>query len=201
MRSEAFFTGQHGHYIDDTYLETEVAFSLLRFNPAEGNFSPENTVDDKTFVQFLCALRLYMPRAGIIVSTREPAAFRDNLISLGVTRFSAGSCTGVGGLKVDMLRENLLRICPDLKITTIADRLTDSNLMRHFSACSVIVEGFDKAEEKKMLLEEFAGDRRLVVSASGIAGSSVESISIRNYGNCSIAGEMYLECQQIRKLS
>lgn len=107
----------------------------------------------------------------------------------------------VGGFKVDMLRENLLRICPDLKITTIADRLTDSNLMRHFSACSVIVEGFDKAEEKKMLLEEFAGDRRLVVSASEIAGSSVESISIRNYGNCSIAGEMYVECQQIRKLS
>jgi len=97
MRSEAFFTGLHGRYIDDTYLETEVAFSLPRFNPAEGDFSPENTVDDKTFVQFLCALRLYMPRAGITVSTREPAAFRDHLISLGATRFSAGSCTGVGG--------------------------------------------------------------------------------------------------------
>jgi len=97
MRSEAFFTGLHGRYLDDKYLETEVAFSLPRFNPAEGDFSPENSVDDKTFVQFLCALRLFMPRAGITVSTREPAAFRDNLISLGVTRFSAGSCTGVGG--------------------------------------------------------------------------------------------------------
>lgn len=97
MRSEAFFTGLHGRYIDDAYLETEVAFSLPRFNPAEGDFSPANTVDDKTFVQFLCALRLFMPRAGITVSTREAAAFRDNLISLGVTRFSAGSCTGVGG--------------------------------------------------------------------------------------------------------
>ena len=97
MRSEAFFTGLHGRYIDDNYLETEVAFSLPRFNPAEGDFSPENCVDDKTFVQFLCALRLFMPRAGVSVSTRESATFRDNLISLGVTRFSAGSCTGVGG--------------------------------------------------------------------------------------------------------
>jgi len=102
----------------------------------------------------------------------------------------------VGGFKVDMLRENLLRICPGLKITTIADRLTDSNLMSCFSDCSVIVEGFDKAEEKKMLLEEFAGDRRLVVSASGIAGSSVQSISIRNYGNFSIVGDFVSDCNK-----
>lgn len=97
MRSEAFFTGLHGRYIDDNYLETEVAYSLPRFNPAEGDFTPGNAVDDTTFVQFLCALRLFMPRAGISVSTREAASFRDNLIPLGVTRFSAGSCTGVGG--------------------------------------------------------------------------------------------------------
>ena len=101
MRSEAFFTGLHGRYIDDKYLETEVAFSLPRFNPAEGDFSPANVVDDKTFVQFLCAFRLFLPRAGISVSTRESAAFRDNIIALGATRFSAGSCTGVGGYADD----------------------------------------------------------------------------------------------------
>ena len=97
MRSETFFTGLHGRYIDDKYLEAEVAFSLPRFNPAEGDFTPENLVSDRAFVQFLCALRIFMPRAGISVSTRESAQFRDNLIPLGVTRFSAGSCTGVGG--------------------------------------------------------------------------------------------------------
>lgn len=97
QRSEAFFTGLHGRYIEDNFLETEVAFSLPRFNPAEGDFTPPFTVDDTTFVQFLCAFRLFLPRAGISVSTRESAAFRDNLIPLGVTRFSAGSCTGVGG--------------------------------------------------------------------------------------------------------
>lgn len=96
-RSEAFFAGLHGKYIEDNYLDTEVAFSLPRLNPAEGDFSPEVTVDDRSFVQFLTALRLFMPRAGISVSTRESAAFRDNLIPLGVTRYSAGSRTGVGG--------------------------------------------------------------------------------------------------------
>jgi 2-iminoacetate synthase len=43
------------------------------------------------------ALRLFLPRAGITISTRERAEFRDNLLPLGVTKMSAGSCTSVGG--------------------------------------------------------------------------------------------------------
>lgn len=54
-------------------------------------------LDDKSFVQFMTALRLFSPKAGITVSTRETARFRDKLLSLGATRYSAGSYTGVGG--------------------------------------------------------------------------------------------------------
>ncbi|MEK6202231.1 MAG: 2-iminoacetate synthase ThiH [Desulfobulbaceae bacterium] len=96
-RSELFFSGLHARYLEATYLETEVSLSLPRMNPAEGDYSPEFVADDTTFVQFMTALRCFLPRAGINVSTRERAAFRDNLIRLGTTRFSAGSCTGVGG--------------------------------------------------------------------------------------------------------
>jgi 2-iminoacetate synthase len=97
VRSEVFFCGLHAKYLDDTFLQTEIGLSLPRMNPAEGNYQPEFEADDRTFVQFMTALRCFLPRAGITVSTRESAAFRDNLIRLGVTRFSAGSCTGVGG--------------------------------------------------------------------------------------------------------
>ena len=38
-----------------------------------------------------------MPRLGINISTRESALLRDKLIHLGVTKFSAGSKTDVGG--------------------------------------------------------------------------------------------------------
>jgi 2-iminoacetate synthase len=48
-------------------------------------------------VQSLLALRLFLPRVGITLSTREAAGFRDNLIPLGVTKMSAGSTTVVGG--------------------------------------------------------------------------------------------------------
>jgi 2-iminoacetate synthase len=97
VRSEVFFCGLHAKYLDDTFLQTEIGLSLPRMNPAEGNYQPEFEADDRTFVQFMTALRCFLPRAGITVSTRESAVFRDNLIRLGVTRFSAGSCTGVGG--------------------------------------------------------------------------------------------------------
>jgi 2-iminoacetate synthase len=97
VRSEVFFCGLHAKYLDDTFLQTEIALSLPRMNPAEGNYQPEFSADDQAFVQFMTALRCFLPRAGITVSTRESAAFRDNLIRLGATRFSAGSCTGVGG--------------------------------------------------------------------------------------------------------
>jgi len=44
-------------------------------------------------------LRLAVPYTGIILSTRERASFRDELISLGISQLSAGSCTGVGGYR------------------------------------------------------------------------------------------------------
>ena len=96
-RKETFFTGLHAHYLTNRYLETEVSISLPRINPAEGDFKPNFLVDDRTFVQFLTAFRLFLPRAGIPISTREHALLRDRLMHLGVTRLSAGSRTDVGG--------------------------------------------------------------------------------------------------------
>ena len=111
-RSEIFFTGLHARYLDDKYLETEVAVSLPRFNEAEGDFQPDYLVDDKTFVQFMTALRIFLPRAGLTISTRENAAFRDRIMPLGATRYSAGSSTGVGGYS-----ENKVEQTPQFEIT------------------------------------------------------------------------------------
>ena len=95
--TEAFFTGLHAHYLTHRYLNTEISISMPRINPAEGGFQPPFPVDDRTFVQILTAFRLFLPRAGIPISTRERAGFRDHLMQLGATRFSAGSRTDVGG--------------------------------------------------------------------------------------------------------
>jgi len=96
-RREAFLTGLHGDYIQRTFPEVELGLSLPRIKPHEGSFHPPHTVSDRSFVQIMLAFRLFLPRAGITISTRESAAFRDNIIRLGATKMSAGSSTKVGG--------------------------------------------------------------------------------------------------------
>jgi 2-iminoacetate synthase len=96
-RREAFFTGLHANYLQDRFMDTEVSISLPRIRPHEGGFEPGCVVNDKNMVQMMLAFRLFMPRAGITISTRENAQFRNNIIRLGVTKMSAGSTTAVGG--------------------------------------------------------------------------------------------------------
>lgn len=96
-RKEAFLTGMHGEYLQRKYPETEIAVSLPRMRPHAGEFQPSFVVSDIDVVQIMTALRIFMPRAGITVSTRESAEFRNNILPLGVTKMSAGSCTAVGG--------------------------------------------------------------------------------------------------------
>jgi len=97
VQSEAFFAGLHAKYLEENHPDVEVSVSVPRMVKAEGGISPKNLLSDKNLVQFMAAWRLYMPRLGISISTREPAWLRDKLIHLGATKFSAGSKTDVGG--------------------------------------------------------------------------------------------------------
>ncbi len=96
-RKEIFFLGMHARWLMRNYPDVEIGVSLPRFKKHEGAFSCANAVSDKEFAQILVALRLFLPRASISISTRESRIFRENLIGLGVTRMSAGSHTEVGG--------------------------------------------------------------------------------------------------------
>ena len=95
--SEAFFTGLHAYYLQRRYAACDIAVSLPRLRPYIGSFAPYANVTDRDIVQEMLALRLFLPRVGITVSTREQPQFRDRLIGLGVTKMSAGSSTEVGG--------------------------------------------------------------------------------------------------------
>lgn len=96
-RRESFITGLHADYLQNKYTDMEVSVSFPRMRPHTGAYEPEFPVNDKNLVQIIMALRLYMPRAGITISTREKADFRDNVVNLGVTKMSAGVTTAVGG--------------------------------------------------------------------------------------------------------
>lgn len=76
----------------------------------------------------------------------------------------------IGKNKVDALEENLLRINSDLQITTYRQKLEKDNILEIFKNCSIVVEAFDKAEYKSLLVETLLPQKELIVSASGLAG-------------------------------
>jgi 2-iminoacetate synthase len=94
---DALMTGLHARYLQDRYPATDIAVSLPRMRPHAGGWEPASIVSDRDMVQFLMALRLFLPRVGITISTRESAEFRENILPLGVTKMSAGVSTAVGG--------------------------------------------------------------------------------------------------------
>lgn len=54
-------------------------------------------VRDEDFKRIVAVLRLAVPYAGMILSTREEPRLRDEIINIGISQISTGSCTGVGG--------------------------------------------------------------------------------------------------------
>ena len=99
-RREAWLAALHARWLEEEFPDVEVSLSLPRMTKAAGAIAPRALMSDSEFVQFMLAWRLFMPRLGITISTREAPAFRDRLVQLGATRFSCGSKTGVGGYAV-----------------------------------------------------------------------------------------------------
>ncbi|MCX6984400.1 MAG: sulfur carrier protein ThiS adenylyltransferase ThiF, partial [Lentisphaerae bacterium] len=80
----------------------------------------------------------------------------------------------VGMLKVDALKENLLRINPDLKIKTVCEKITPQNCKFIISASAeIIFECFDRAEAKAMIAAFCMRERSKipVITVSGLAGT------------------------------
>ncbi|MCB8817327.1 2-iminoacetate synthase ThiH [Desulfosporosinus shakirovi] len=102
FRKDAFAVGLHACFIQQKYPHAEISFSTPRLRPYINNEknSPHD-VHEKQLLQVMLAYRLFMPFAGITISTRERAGFRDNVIGMVATKISAGVCVGVGGHKED----------------------------------------------------------------------------------------------------
>jgi 2-iminoacetate synthase len=96
-RREAIAVAAHAEYLLRNCWKSQLTISLPRLRPCAGEFQPLTHVTDRDLAQLVCAFRLFLPDAGLVLSTREPAKLRDGLIPLGVTLISAGSHTEPGG--------------------------------------------------------------------------------------------------------
>lgn len=96
-RIDAFWLGLHGRWLQQRCWNSQVAVSFPRLKHTPSAFVPPFPVSDIDMVQMMLALRLFLPEAPFLLSTREAPAFRDKLIPLGITAMSAGSSTRPGG--------------------------------------------------------------------------------------------------------
>jgi sulfur carrier protein ThiS adenylyltransferase len=98
----------------------------------------------------------------------------------------------IGMPKVRALSETLARVNPYVEIDSHEVRLDETSIPRVFARAQVIVEAFDRAEAKAMLIETVLErmPRTAVVAASGVAGYGAnETLHTRRSGNLFICGD------------
>ncbi len=89
----------------------------------------------------------------------------------------------IGRVKVEALRENLLRINPECDIKAVPAKLDSLNVREVFAGCNMVVEAFDSAEAKAMIVKAFANGPLPLVTASGLAGwGRSNAIRLRRLG-------------------
>lgn len=97
-RKDAYAAGLHAFLMQQKYPHAEISFSTPRLRPYINNAANNpHDVRESELLQVILAYRLFMPYAGITISTRERAVFRDHVIGLAATKISAGVRVGVGG--------------------------------------------------------------------------------------------------------
>ena len=97
FRRDALATALHVWYLQRKYPQAEFSLSCPRLRPIINNdkINPLD-VGEKQLCQILCAYRLFLPYAGITVSSRESRPFRDGIARICATKISAGVSTGIG---------------------------------------------------------------------------------------------------------
>lgn len=97
FRKDALATGLHAYFLQRKYPHAEMSLSCPRLRPIINNdkINPLD-VHEKQLCQIICAYRIFLPFAGITVSSRESAQFRNGIVKIAATKVSAGVSTGIG---------------------------------------------------------------------------------------------------------
>ena len=97
FRKDALATALHAYFLQRKYPHAEISLSCPRLRPIINNdqINPLD-VHEKQLCQILCAYRIFLPFAGITVSSRESADFRNGIVKIAATKVSAGVSTGIG---------------------------------------------------------------------------------------------------------
>jgi sulfur carrier protein ThiS adenylyltransferase len=98
--------------------------------------------------------------------------------------------------KVEALRDNILRINPDVEVVPHIIKLTPESILKLYKDCDVIVEAFDLAEMKQMIIETVLTHMpdKYIVSGDGLAGwGNNNMLTTQQIGKLFICGDQQIE--------
>jgi 2-iminoacetate synthase len=88
----------HANHLRGAYGVGPHTISFPRLQPASGfSLGGEHLVDDRDFLRLVAILRLAVPYTGMILTAREKAELRREVMAFGVSQIDAGSRIEIGG--------------------------------------------------------------------------------------------------------
>lgn len=151
---------KHAEHLEERFGVGPHTVSFPRLKPAQGvEMGQFSLVQDDDFRKLIAITRLALPYTGIILSTREKAELRDELINQGVSQISAGSCTGVGGYSQEHAKQPVKQLDPQFTVEDV--RTPDETLQ------SVCRAGFIPSYCTACYRQGRTGDRFMALAKSG----------------------------------
>jgi len=128
----------HIEHLERKFKVGPHTISVPRIEPAVGvDFTKDmpHRVSDEDFKKVVAVLRLSVPYTGLILSTRETSALRDELFDLGVSQVSAESKTSPGGYSsLDGKNEAQFCLSDRRSLDEVVGSLISKNLIPSFCA-------------------------------------------------------------------
>lgn len=163
---ETIATLMHAEHLEAVNGVGPHTISFPRLLPAEGvdYASFPHIVKDRDFKKVVAIIRLAVPYTGMILSTRESEAFRKELLEIGVSQMSAGSCVGVGGYaQRNTVDENGNEEKPQFHL---ADHRTPADVIK-----GLVRDGYVPSYCTACYREGRTGDRFMPLAKSGQIGN------------------------------
>ncbi len=101
-RFEVMGLVRHTNHFEAVYNVGPHTISFPRIQHAsEMKISADHTVSDEAFTRLVAILRLAVPYTGLILTAREPAAIRNEIMQFGVSQIDGGTNIEIGGYTKD----------------------------------------------------------------------------------------------------
>jgi len=154
----------HAEHLEEAFGVGPHTISVPRLRAAEGVDIKElpYLVTDDEFKKIVAILRLAVPYTGMILSTREEPKFRAEVLALGISQFSAGSCAGVGGYS----QEHGISETDEKPQFEVADHRSPMEVIK-----SLCESGYIPSYCTACYREGRTGDRFMVLAKAGQIGN------------------------------